>query len=201
MPVFPIHMKKWVLDLLTFDIIFLSAPLTFDVMVNYIINWICQFPQSWLVGNSAKNVAKYFSNLQKNLQSKYHGITFKLKKDWLGKTLSSRGKWAKTLSKGIFFGQTMFFSSNFFLLKGIFLVKLCFFFQIFFERNLFGQTMLGIWPTCVNSTFWLNFLKRSDKSNTSKILEKCRDILKSKLKLPTNTFLVKNQMAQIADNI
>ena len=110
-------------------------------MVNYIINWICQFPQSWLVGNSAKNVAKYFSNLQKNLQNKYHWITFKLKKDWLGKTLSSRGKWAKTLSKGIFFGQTMFFSSNFFLLKGIFLVKLCFFSKTFFERNLFGQTM------------------------------------------------------------
>ena len=44
---------------------FFSAPLTFDVMVNYIINWICQFPQSWLVGNSAKNVAKYFNTLQK----------------------------------------------------------------------------------------------------------------------------------------
>ena len=136
---------------------------------------------------------------KKNLQNNYHGITFKLKKDWLGKTLSSRGKWAKTLSKGIFFGQTIFFL-NFFW-KESFWWNYVFFPKLFFWKESFWSNYVGHLADLCQLDFWLNFLKRSDKSNTSKILEKCRDILKSKLKLPTNTFLVKNQMAQIADNI
>ena len=152
MPVFPIHIKKWVLDLLTFDIIF-SRPLWHltSWWITLSIGFVNSHRADWweIQQKMSQNISTLY---KKNLQNKYHWITFKLKKDWLGKTLSSRGKWAKTLSKGIFFGQTMFFLKTFFE-RNLFCKTMFFFQNFFFERNLFGQTMLGIWPTCVNSTF------------------------------------------------
>ena len=89
--------KKIILDLLTFGIIF-SRPLWHltSWWITLSIGFVNSHRADWweIQQKMSQNISTLY---KKNLQNKYHGITFKLKKDWLGKTLSSRGKWAKTL--------------------------------------------------------------------------------------------------------